>query len=86
MLLSNFQHLVYVQDTQDDYQAQITFTDRLQTTLDEMVELAMKKGASLSEVNMIKRKRGSQATSTTDITCTTAGIALVVSSDEGYDY
>ena len=42
-------------DTQDDYQIQITFTDTLQTKLDEMSELALASGASLLQVNKIKR-------------------------------
>jgi hypothetical protein len=42
-------------DTQDDYQKQITFTDTLQTKLDEMSELALASGASLLQVNKIKR-------------------------------
>ena len=42
---------MYVQGTQDDYQMQITFTDTLQTKIDEMAKLAMENGAQLSEVS-----------------------------------
>ena len=48
---------MYVQDTQDNYQTltdslqEITFTDSLQTKLDEMAELALANGAELREVS-----------------------------------
>jgi len=52
---------VYVQDTQDNFQIQITFTDTLQTKLDtlqtkldKMTKLAIASGAELCEVNKIK--------------------------------
>jgi len=45
---------VYVQDTQDNFQFQITFTDTLQTKLDKMTKLAIASGAELCEVNKIK--------------------------------
>ena len=54
MLFSYFQHLVYVQDTQANYQLQITFTDRLQSKIDQMGDLALANGAELGEVNNIK--------------------------------
>ena len=44
-----------LEDTQDNYQTQITFTDTLQTKLDEMAKLALANGAKLCEVNKIKR-------------------------------
>jgi chromosome segregation ATPase len=45
-----------LEDTQDNYQLQITFTDTLQTKLEEMAKLALKNGAELCEVNEIKRQ------------------------------
>ena len=44
-----------LQDTQDDYQMQINFTDKQQTMVDEMAKLALAHGASLSDVNKIRR-------------------------------
>jgi hypothetical protein len=45
---------VYVQDTQANYQLQITFTDRLQSKIDQLGDLALANGAALGEVNTIK--------------------------------
>ena len=42
-------------DVQDDFQTQINFTDRVQSKMAELAELALAHGASLSDVNRIKR-------------------------------
>jgi len=42
-------------DVQDDFQTQINFTDRMQSKIAELAELALAHGASLSDVNRIKR-------------------------------
>ena len=44
-----------LEDTQDNYQMQINFTDKQQTMVDEMAKLALAHGASLSDVNKIRR-------------------------------
>jgi chaperonin cofactor prefoldin len=44
-----------LEDTQDDYQMQINFTDKQQTMVDEMAKLALAHGASPSDVNKIRR-------------------------------
>jgi hypothetical protein len=45
-----------LEETQENYQIQITFTDKLQTKLDEVAQLALANGAEPGEVNKIKRR------------------------------
>ena len=44
-----------LEDVQGDYQTQINFTDRMKSKISELAELALAHGASLSEVNRIRR-------------------------------
>ena len=45
-----------LEETQDNYQLQITFTDRLQSQIEELAALAEAHGASLDDINRIKNK------------------------------
>ena len=45
---------MYVQDTQANYQLQITYTDMLQSKIDQLGVLALANGAALGDVNKIK--------------------------------
>ena len=47
-----------LEETRDNYQIQINFTDQLQTKLEEMSKLALAHGAQISQVNKIKQLWG----------------------------